>query len=60
MLIAMMGEPLEEDERAVFKALTGREREPLERVEGFWGIRRPSRRNEPRHSRPDRLPGLSR
>jgi len=37
MLIAMMGEPLEEDERAVFKALTGREREPLERVEGFWG-----------------------
>jgi hypothetical protein len=38
LLIAMMGEPLDDEERVIFKALTGREREPLERVEEFWGI----------------------
>lgn len=38
LLIALLGEALTDDERAVFKALTGREREPLERVEEFWGI----------------------
>ena len=38
MLIAMLGEPLTDDERVVFQRLTGREREPLERVEEFWGI----------------------
>ena len=37
LLIATMGEPLSEDERAVFTALTGREREPPRRVEEFWG-----------------------
>jgi hypothetical protein len=38
LLIALMGEPLTEDERVIFKRLTGRENEPLERVEEFWGI----------------------
>ena len=37
MLIAAMGEPLEAEERALFAQLTGREREPLEQVEEFWG-----------------------
>ena len=38
LLIAAMGEPLTDDERIVFERFTGREREPLERVEEFWGI----------------------
>jgi hypothetical protein len=38
LLIALMGEALNGDERAVFERLTGREREPLERVEEFWAI----------------------
>jgi hypothetical protein len=38
LLIALMGEPLVEDERVIFKRLTGREREPLERVDELWGI----------------------
>lgn len=38
ILIALMGEPLTEDERSIFARLTGREREPLQRVEEFWGI----------------------
>jgi len=33
--IAAMGEPLTEDERVIFKELTGREQEPLERAEEF-------------------------
>jgi hypothetical protein len=33
MLIAAMGEALTDEERVVFKQLTGREREPLQRVE---------------------------
>jgi hypothetical protein len=33
MLIAAMGEPLFDDERVTFTALTGRQREPLQRVE---------------------------
>jgi hypothetical protein len=37
LLIAMMGEPLTDAEREVFAQLTGREREPLQRVEEFWG-----------------------
>ena len=36
LLIAMLGEELTADERAIFKALTGREKEPLRRVEEFW------------------------
>jgi hypothetical protein len=38
LLIALMGEPLTDDERAVFASLTGRDSEPLERVEEFWAV----------------------
>jgi hypothetical protein len=38
LLIAAMGEPLSDDERAIFTRLTGREREPGVRVEELWGI----------------------
>jgi hypothetical protein len=36
LLIAIVGEELTDEERALFKALTGREREPLEPVEEFF------------------------
>jgi hypothetical protein len=38
LLIAMFGEKLTDDERAVFTELTGRVVEPLEPVEEFWAI----------------------
>lgn len=38
LLIAAMGEPLKDDERGVFKALTGREHEPGEPVEELWNV----------------------
>lgn len=38
LLIAAMGEALTDDERALFAALTGREREPLSLVEELWAI----------------------
>lgn len=38
LLIAAMGEPLDDDERAVFTALTGRPHEPGQRVEELWAI----------------------
>jgi hypothetical protein len=38
LLVSLMGEALTDDERVIFKDLTGREREPLERVEEFWGV----------------------
>jgi hypothetical protein len=38
LLIAAMGEGLDDAERAIFKKLTGREREPLERVDELWVI----------------------
>jgi hypothetical protein len=39
LLIAAMGEPLTDDERAVFKQITGgREHEPLQRVEELVGV----------------------
>ncbi len=38
LLIAICGEELTDGEREVFKARTGREREPLEMVEEFWAI----------------------
>jgi hypothetical protein len=38
LLIAIMGEPLDDDERRIFRELTGREQEPGERVEEFWGV----------------------
>ena len=38
LLIAAMGEALTDEERAVFTKLTGREREPGERVDELWCI----------------------
>lgn len=38
VLIASMGEPLDDDERTLFCTLTGRDREPLQRVEEFVAI----------------------
>src|SRR5262245_37711091 len=38
LLIAAMGEPLTDDERALFKQLTGREREPEDRVDELVAI----------------------
>ncbi|ACB23985.1 hypothetical protein [Methylobacterium radiotolerans] len=38
ILIASRGEPLTDDERAIFTALTGREREPERPVDELWGI----------------------
>jgi len=38
LLIAMMGERLTDEERAIFTRLTGRASEPLERVEEFWAV----------------------
>ena len=36
LLIAIMGEPLIDEERSVFESLTGRPAEPTEQVEEFW------------------------
>ena len=38
LLVASMGESLTEDERATFRALTGRVREPLQRVDQFAAV----------------------
>lgn len=38
LLIASQGEPLKTHERAIFTALTGREREPAEPCDEVWGI----------------------
>jgi hypothetical protein len=38
VLLAAMGEALTEDERGLFRQLTGREQEPLQRVEEFIGV----------------------
>ena len=38
LLIAIVGEALTDDQRVIFKALTGRDSEPLEPVEEFWGV----------------------
>lgn len=38
ILIAAMGEPLHNDEREIFQRLTGRDTEPLERVEELWAV----------------------
>lgn len=37
ILLAIVGEPLTDDERTIFRTLTDREREPLEPVREFWG-----------------------
>ena len=38
LLIAAMGEALTDEERITFTALTGRQKEPLQRVEELWAI----------------------
>src|SRR6516165_9316780 len=38
LLIAVMGEALREDERQIFSQLTGREHEPLQRVDQFAAV----------------------
>jgi hypothetical protein len=38
LLLAAMGEPLSDDERAIFTKLTGRQQEPGKRVEEFVGV----------------------
>ena len=38
LLIAALGEELTESERDLFRAVTGREREPLAPVAEFWGV----------------------
>jgi hypothetical protein len=38
LLIAAMGEPLTDDERVIFTQLTGREREPLQRIEELEAV----------------------
>jgi phage terminase large subunit-like protein len=38
ILIAAMGEELTDDERPIFTALTGREREPLQRIEELAAV----------------------
>ena len=38
LLIALMGESLDDEERQIFARLAAREREPLQRVEEFWAI----------------------
>ena len=43
LLIAAMGEPLTPDELAVFRALTGRQAAPAERVEELLVLHRPKR-----------------
>lgn len=38
LLVGAMGEPLDDTERVIFKKLTGRDHEPSQRVEEFWGV----------------------
>ena len=38
LLIAIFGEPLNDDERAIFQSVTDREREPVEPVRQFFGV----------------------
>jgi hypothetical protein len=37
LLLGMLGEKLTDEERQAFQTLTAREREPLQRVQEFWG-----------------------
>jgi hypothetical protein len=57
LLIAIAGEALNPDELAVFKALTNRQKAPVEPFAEFWGIIRPQGREEPGHGRPGRVSG---
>ena len=38
ILIATMGEALDDEERAIFQSLTGRPTEPGERVDELWAV----------------------
>ena len=38
LLVTIMGEPLNDDERATIKTLTGRPSEPGEQVREFWAV----------------------
>jgi hypothetical protein len=38
LLIAIVGEELTEDERVIFRELTGRQNEPLRPVDEFWAV----------------------
>jgi hypothetical protein len=38
LLVAMMGEALDAEERAIFQSLTGRAAEPLERCDELWAV----------------------
>jgi hypothetical protein len=38
LLVGAMGEQLTEDERTIFRTLTGREREPGQRVDELWAV----------------------
>ena len=38
LLVAAMGERLTDDERSIFTRFTGRQTEPLERIEELWCI----------------------
>lgn len=55
LLIAIMGEELTEEERELFKTLTDRDTEPGERVEEFWAISGPPRREKPFHRHASRV-----
>ena len=55
LLIAANGEELADAERVIFKGLTGRDSEPLSRVEELWGVHRPQRRKEPCSGLPGHL-----
>jgi hypothetical protein len=51
-LVAIVGEALTEDERAIFNSLTGRDSEPLEPVEEFWAVHWTPRRQGALYGRP--------
>lgn len=55
LLIAAMGEALTDDERVLFQQLTGRAREPGQRVEEFAGVVGRRRRQVARYLSPRRI-----
>ena len=57
LLIAIVGETLTDEERAVFKTLTDRDSEPLEPVEEFWAVHWTQRRQNTLYGRPGGLFG---
>ena len=55
LLVAIVGEELTEDERAIFESLTGRPTEPAEPLEEFWAVIRTPRRQNPLYGLPSGL-----